>query len=338
MKKSWYFLLVAVLVFAAGAYGGISPSLMTSKADASYPSHEVKLIVASGIGGSLDLQGRALQREFAKYMQQHLTVFNKPGGGGRVGMNELVQSAPDGYTLGISSPELIFHSVYGTSEYHYMTALDPLAQISSAPFLLVVNAESPWHSVEELIQYGRTSTLKFAHAGIGSAPHILGELFTKVTEIKIVQAPFHSGNEKTAMLLGGHVDASFSTPPAIKEHVKAGKLRVLASTGTKRMKDPLYANVPTFKELGIEIEFVDWAGVVAHKPLPPEVKASLVSNLKKMIEDPAFQSTVEALGPEIDYLSPEECQKKWIKEAESLKKIATEAGLLEQIKKMQAVK
>lgn len=338
-KTSFFYLSIVILVLVTGIYGGFSPLLMTVRADASpYPSHEVKLIVASGVGGTLDLQGRALQKEFAKYMQQPLTVFNRPGGGGRVGMNEVVQSAPDGYTLGISSIELIFHSIYGTSEYHYMTALDPLAQISSTPILLVVNAESPWNTVAEMVQDGKNHPLKFSHSGVGSITHILGEAFAKATDTKTVQVPFHGGNEKAAMLLGRHVDAAFISSPAVKEHIKAGKLRVLATTGTKRMKDPFFANVPTLKELGIDIEFLNWAGVVSHKPLSPEVKASLVSNLKKMIEEPEFQKTVESFGVEIEYLSPEQCQEKWIHEARNLKKMVTEAGLLEQVKTMQSAK
>lgn len=334
-------LLGGFAVFLAlflSACGGFSPTQTTAKADAQYPTHEVKLLVASGVGGTLDLQARALQKEFPKYLNQPLIVVNKPGGGGRIGLNELVDAPTDGYTLGISSPELILHSIYGTSVYHYLTALEPIAQISSAPFLLTVNADSPWTSVEELLQYGKTKALKFSHSGIGTATHVLGEALAKTTHIKTVQVPFHGGSEKTAMLLGGHVDATFISPPAIKEHVKAGKLRVLATTGNKRMLDPFFTNVPTLKELGIDIEFLDWAGVASHKPLSPEVKAILAASVKKMIEDPQFQKTVVSLGAEIDYLSPEDCQKKWIVDTENFKKMIAETDIVDQIRKIQPAK
>lgn len=336
MKIKLPLLLTLVFLLAATAVGGCGTLAATPKTEAAdYPSREIKLIVPFGAGGGSDLHARALQKVAAKYLDQPLVVINKPGGGGNIGLNEIAKSEPNGYTIGLSVPEVIFYSVYGTTKYHYLTALDPLAQIVSSPFYLVVNAESPWNSVEDLIQYGKIAPIKFAHAGIGSASHVVGEAFSKTTNTKSLQVPFRSGSEKATMLLGKHVDASFIDSGAVKEYVKNGKLKILAATGSKRSETPIFAEVPTLKELGIDVEYTDWYGIAAPKPLPPQIKAKLADALKKMILDPEFKAIIGNLGTQLDYLSPEESQEKWIQDAKRLKKIVAETGIAEQIQKLQ---
>lgn len=336
MKLKLPLLLTLVFLLAATAVGGCGTLAATPKTEAeAYPSHEIKVIVPFAPGGGSDLHARALQKLASKYLHQPLVVINKPGGGANIGLHEIAKAEPDGYTLGLSAPEVIFHSIYGTAKYHYLTALDPLAQLTSSPLLLVVNAESPWYSVEDLIQYGKSTPLKFAHGGIGSASHVLGEAFGNSTSTKTLQVPFRGGNEKNNMLLGKHVDVIFANLSSMREYVKAGKLRILATTSPKRSNDPDLVNIPTFKELGIDIEYTDWYGIAAPKPLPPEIKAKLATDLKKMILDPEFKAAVEKLGTQLDYLGPEESQEKWIQDAERLKKIVAETGIAEQIQKLQ---
>lgn len=336
MKIKLPLLLTLVFLLAATAVGGCGTLAATPKTEAAdYPTHEIKFIVPFDAGGGSDLHARALQKVAAKYLGHSMVIINKPGGGANIGLHEIAKSAPDGYTIGLSVPEVIFHSVYGTAKYHYLTALDPLAQLVSSPFLLVVNAESPWNTIEDMIQYAKSTPLKFAHGGIGSASHVIGEAFTKATDIKSLQVPFRGGGEKTTMLLGKHVDVVLINLSPVKEHIKAGKLKVLAITGSKRLEDPAFSNIPTLKELGIDVEYNDWYGIVAPKPLPPEIKTKLSADLKKMILDPEFKAAVEKLGTHLDYLSPEESQEKWIQDAKRLKKIVAETGIAEQIQKLQ---
>lgn len=337
MKKKLQILLVFLFLLISTALGGSSTAATTKSAAEEYPSHQIKVIVPFAAGSGVGTPAFALQKVAKKYLHQPLMVMNKPGGGGNIGLYELAKSTPDGYTWGISTPEVILHSVYGSAKHHYLTALDPIAQISSVPFLLVVNAESPWNSVEEFIQYGKSTPLKFAHGGIGSASHVIGEIIGKMNQITTLQVPFKGGSERTAMLLGKHVDAILTTPGAIKEHLHNGKLKILASTGSKRFEDPLFANVPTFKEFGMNIEFTDWYGIATSKPLPPEVKTKLVASLKEMILDPEVVSKLEEANMHVEYLGPEDSQKKWIQEAEALKRMVTETGVLEQIKQQQGV-
>lgn len=337
MKTKLRLLFVLVFLLTATALGGCSTMPSAAKADAEYPAHSIKVIVPFAAGGGTDSQARALSKVAAKHLKHPLVILNKPGGGGNIGLSEVARSAPDGYTLGLSCPEIIFHSVYGTTKYHYLTALDPIVQFSSVPFLLVVNAESPWNSVEEMLAYGKSSPLKFSHGGIGSASHVLGEVFSKLNNITSIQVPFRGGSEKTAMLLGKHVDATFIAPAPVKEYVKAGKLKVLAITGSKRMIDPLFADVPTLQEHGIDIDYSDWCGIASPKPLPPEIKAKLAADLKEMIQDPELKSAVEMLGAQLDYLGPEESQQKWIEDAQRLKKMVVDTRIIDIVKKQQGV-
>ena len=326
------FLLVSVTFIGCGNMSGKASSSVET-----YPSHQIELIVPFGPGGGTDLHARALQKVAAKYLKQPLVVINKPGGGTIIGFDELVRSAPDGYTWGISVPEVIFHSVYGTSKYHYLTALEPVAQISSTPQLLLVNANSSWQSVSDVIKYAKDNKkpIKFASGGLGSASHVLGEIFGRINGIETLQVPFHGGSEKVAMLLGNHVDVIYNSPSAVKEFVENNKLRALATTGSKRLKDPLFADIPTLKELGIDIEFNDWYGIVTPKPLPLEIKKEIAEELKKMILDPDFQENIKMLGTQLDYLGPEECQKKWIEDTQRLKKMVIETGIMEQVREIQ---
>lgn len=339
MRKKSYLILVLCFLMISTVIAGCSSIPSTAKAaEETYPSHQIKLIVPFDMGSGTDMHARALQKMAAKHLKQSMLVLNKPGGGASIGLSEVARAKPDGYTWGFSVPEVIFHSVYGTSpKYHYLTALDPVAQITSLPLLLVVNAQNPWTSVQDVVQYAKDNKkpIRFAHSGLGSASHVLGEVFGQINGVETIQVPCWGGGEKTAMLLGNHIDMVYVSPGAVKEHVKAGKLRVLATTGSKRSIDPLFADIPTHKELGIDIEFNDWFGIVTPKPLPPEIKSQIAAALKEMILDPEFKAAVEMLGSEVDYLSPEECQEKWIQDAQRLKKMVTETGILEQVRLMQ---
>lgn len=336
MRKKYSLSLIACLILIF-AFAGCS-SMPSEKKPEKYPTHPIKLIVPFTPGGGIDLHARALQKVAAKHLGVALQVLNKPGGGTNIGLSEVARSNPDGYTWGISIPEIIFHSLYGTTKYHYLTALDPVAQIYTSSLLLTVNADSPYQSLDDAVQYFKTNQkpIKFAHSGYGSASHILGEYFGRSFGIETLQAPFRGGSESITMVLGKHVDMAFLSPTVTKNFVKEGKLRILATTAPKRLADPLFADVPTFKELGSDIEFTDWVGICTPKPLPPEVKAQIAAALKQMILDPEYKAAVEMLGSELEYLGPEECQEKWMADTQRLKKMLTK-DIINQVRGLQGM-
>jgi tripartite-type tricarboxylate transporter receptor subunit TctC len=275
LRKDSLTLFAACLLTISIVIGGCStvptkPVTTTSK----YPDKPITIIVPFSPGGGSDIVARALEKTAIQHLGQPLIVVNKPGGGGTIGWNELASANPDGYTIGISGVEIILQSLYGQTKYNYPTALEPLAQISAPSMILAVQAEQPWRNIDELVSYARQhpGQLKFGNSGVGSLPHVLGEMFAHNADITVEPVPFRGGSETVAALLGGHVQAIFISPSTIKEHLKAGTIRGIAITAEQRLADPAFANVPTFKEQGLDIVFSNWVGVAVPKEVPDEIK------------------------------------------------------------------
>lgn len=298
-----------------------------------YPEKPITLIVPFGAGSGMDLVARLLEKSISTQLGQPLMIVNKPGGGGTIGLNELINTPSDGYTLGMTGVEVIMQPMYGTTKYHYPTALEPLVQLSTFPIVMAVKANQPWQSVEDVIRYARQhpGEIKFSHSGLGSISHLAGETFGKSSGITLDQVPFQSAPEALASLLGEHVQILFANPASVKEHVKNGTVRALAIAGDQRVSDPLFANIPTFKESGIQVVGSSWYGVAAPKELPVEVKNKLAAAFKKTAEDPEFQKNIANLGLQFSYLGPKECTDKWIEESQKLSAAVQETGILEKI-------
>jgi tripartite-type tricarboxylate transporter receptor subunit TctC len=299
-----------------------------------YPDKPITIIVPFSVGGGLDLVARELEKTAVKHLGQPLVVVNKPGGGGTIGWNELAGAHTDGYTLGIVANDILIHPLYGQTKFHYPTALEPVAQISSQSLVLAVQAKQPWRTLDDLVAYAKNhpGQLKFAHGGIGSMPHVVGEMFAKAAGVTIEQVPFRGGGETTAALLGGHVQITVVGPIAIKEHMKNGAIRVLAVSGEKRLTDPAFSNIPTFKEQGLDVVCSTWYGVAAPKGLPIEVKAKLAAGFKAIITSPEFKTNQEKLGLELDYLDQQASSAKWLEEGQKFTKVVQETGIADLIK------
>ncbi|WP_215828312.1 tripartite tricarboxylate transporter substrate binding protein [Pelorhabdus rhamnosifermentans] len=310
-----------------------SLTVITPKIE-TYPNKPITVIVPYSIGGTGDILARMLEKSSLKYLGQTLTVINKPGGTGTLGWNELTKSDPDGYTIGMASGELLLNPLYGSTKYNYKTSLDPLAQITSIPMLLAIQANQPWRNMNELIQYAKQNPgkLKFSHVGIGSLNHIAGQAFAQSAGIKIEQVPFLGGADAVTALLGGHVQIAIIGPSLAKEYVKSGTIRVLATATDQRLTDPVFANVPTFKEQGLNIVFSNWWAIAAPKDLPVEIKAKLSKSLENMISDPEFKKGLENIGLQYEYLGPEESQAHWLNDSQELTKSVQETGIVDLIK------
>jgi tripartite-type tricarboxylate transporter receptor subunit TctC len=223
--------------------------------------------------------------------------------------------------------------LYGPTKYNYLTALYPLAQVGTTPVVLAVRADQPWQTLEDLVSYAKQhpGAVKYANVGLGTITHVTAEMFAKETGIAIEQVPFAGGPEVLAATLGGHTHLSFTLSAAIKEYVKSGKIRVLAVAGEKRLTDPEFAQVPTFREQGLDITFSTWHGVAAPKGLPENVRNKLAEGLKGMINEPAFKKNMEDMGVAVEYLGPQETLDQWIADNTKLAKIVKETGIAERI-------
>ena len=336
MPKIKLVLLTVCLLLISIIIGGCTN--MQSKATTAtkgYPNKPITVIVPfSAGGGGLDLLARTMEKYAPKYLGQPLVVVNKPGGGGTIGWNELVSASPDGYTLGISAIDVLIQPLYGATKYHYPTALEPIAQATILPQIMVIPAKQSYQDINTLINYAKQhpGKLKCGNPGIGSPSHILGETFAKSADITLEQVSFRGNSEVTVALLGSHIQMGFISPATAKEHIKNGTLIALATTGEQRLTDPDLAQIPTFKEQGFDIVLNNWFGVVAPKDLSPEVKAKLEEGFKAIIADPEFKTNIENLGLQLEYLNSEDSKEKWRLDSDKLAKTVQETGILEQIK------
>ena len=299
-----------------------------------YPDKPITLIVPFGVGAGIDLVARTMEKSASTHLGQPLVVVNKPGGTGTIGWNEVAGAPPDGYTLAMTGIEIILQPLYGPTKYHYPSALDPIAQITELSLIMAVQSDQPWNSLEDLIDYAKKhpGEVKFGHPGIGGINHVLGETFAKAANIQLEQVPFQGGAEVMSNLLGGHIQVVFLNPAAVKEQLKSGKVKALALGGEKRLTDPVFANIPTFREQGLDVVCNSWNGIAAPKGLPDDVKKKLSEGIKKVIDDPEFQKNMENLGLQITYLGPEESEEKWLTDSQKLTKTVQETGIAEKIK------
>ncbi len=333
--QSRFFILFVSCLFSILLLGGCTN--MNNKvipAATTYPDKPITLIVPFGVGGANDLLARLLEKSASTHLGQPLAIINKPGGAGTLGWNELSSANPDGYTLGLTGVELLLQPLYGPTKYHYPTALDPLVQISTQSIVMAVQTDQPWQNLNDLITYAKQhpDQIKFGHGGIGTINHLTGETFAKAATINLKQVPFQSGAEVVASLLGNHVQIAFVTPASVKEHVKSGKLKILAIGGDQRSPDPTFSNVPTFKEQGLEVIGNSWYGIAVPKGLPIEIKSKLETGFQKIINDPEFKINLEQLGLQAAYLGSKESEKQWLSDGENLTKMVKGTDLIDLIK------
>jgi tripartite-type tricarboxylate transporter receptor subunit TctC len=325
---------VTCLLFVTMITGGCgSVQNKSASPPEKYPNRPITLSVPFSAGGTVDLVARALEKTAVKHLGQPLVVVNKPGGGGVISWNEVSGTKPDGYTVGLTTVGLILHPLYGPTKYNYPTALEPIAQITISPIVVAVRADQPWQNLDDLISYAKEhpGAIKYGHPGLGTIVHVTGEAFAKEAGISIEQVPFLGTSEGIAATLGGHIQLLFSPLAEIKEHVKSGKVRVLAVAGDKRLTQAEFAQVPTFKEQGLNVAFSLWIGVGAPKGLPEDVKNKLTEGFKGIAQDPAFKKNLEDMGLTVEYLGSQESVDKWISDSTSLAKIVKETGIAERI-------
>ena len=285
-------------------------TLAASAASAqAWPSKPVTLLVPFPPGGSTDMIARTVQPKLTEKFGGTFIVENKGGAGGTIGAAQVKRSAPDGYTILVSSlgpfvigPHLIKGAGYDpTKDFDYITVA------VQAPNVLAVPANSPHKSLADVMKFLKANPDKmtFASAGNGTSDHLTAELFWQETNTKGVHVPYKGGAPAMSDLLGGQVDATFMNINTGLPNIKAGKLRALAITSTKR--SPLLPDVPTMDELGFKgVTVYSWQAFAAPKGLPADIKAKLRETIVAALNDPANKPKLLDLGFEIVGNTPEQ--------------------------------
>ena len=288
---------------------GLTVGLGLAGAAFAWPDKPVTIIVPFPPGGSTDTLARAIAPGLQAQLGQNFVVDNKPGATGTIGAGLVKRAPADGYTLFVSSlgPFVIAPHLYKSVPYDPNQDFDLLTVAVQAPNVLVVPASSPHKSVGDVITAleAQPDRMTFASSGAGSSDHLTAELFWQQTGTKGVHVPYKGGAPAVADLLGGQVDASFQNINAIIQHVRAGKLRALAITSTRR--SPLLPDVPTLDESGVKgADVYSWQAVAAPKGLPADVKKKLHDALVGSLNDASVKEKFVNVGFELVANTPEQ--------------------------------
>ncbi|MGZ5095197.1 MAG: tripartite tricarboxylate transporter substrate binding protein [Burkholderiales bacterium] len=273
-----------------------------------YPMKPVRIIVPTSPGGLLDLVVRVLAQKMAELTGQNVLVDNRPGASNNIGTELAARAPADGYAvLSATLPLVANPSLFDKLPFNVEKDFAPVSQLVAAPYVVVVHPSVPVHSIKELVALARAKpgTLNYSTGGNGTNLHMATELFRNQTGINIVHLAYKGAGPALAALLSGEADLSFpSLGPALPQ-LKAGRLRALAITSTRR--SPLLPNVPTVMESGVpDYTFASWVGVLVPAATPAPVVTALNRHVVKSMRSADVVSRLSADGTEVIASSPEQ--------------------------------
>jgi tripartite-type tricarboxylate transporter receptor subunit TctC len=302
--------------FVAGTAATAAAVALPATAQEAFPSRPVTIVNAFPPGGINDIATRPLATLMEPILKQPVVVETKAGAAGQVGAQVVSAAKPDGYTIlshnnGISSyaeVDKLFGRPVKTSRADFI----PLARIVADPVLFLVNDQQPYKTFKEFLEAvkAKPDSLVFSSGGLYGATHLPLAYLEKVTgPIKVRHLPTNGGGPAITAALGNNAQLTAQSTSATLQHIKAGKLRPLASYGATRSK--VLPDVPTFKELGFDVEYYLWVGIFAPKATPAPIVATLSSAIEKAANSDVFKTALTNAGQELAYLNGPDFQKFW---------------------------
>jgi len=278
-------------------------------AQSNYPNKPINFIVPYGAGGGADSRSRQIAQKMSVILKQPIIVDNKPGAGGNIGTEFISRAAPDGYTIGMGNfaPMAVNKTLFGNLRYDPETDLTPIVLVEKGPLVLVVNPNSPYKTVQDIVAAAKTKpgTLTFSSGGIGGSHQLSAELFEQNAGIEMIHVPYKSGSAGLTDLMAGNVTMMFDQMYSAMPSIKADKLRPIAITSKKR--SPLLPNIPSFSEVGYpKVEVLNWQGLIAPKGTPKAIIDKLNAAANEALKDPALRELMLSQGNEIGGGSPAE--------------------------------
>src|SRR6195256_2442767 len=256
----------------------------------SYPARPVRLIIGYTPGGSADITARLMAQWLSERLGQQFVVESRPGAGTNIATGAVVNAPPDGYTLLLVAPaNAINDSLYEKLNHNFMRDIAPVAGINRFPNVMEVNPSLPVKTVPEFIAYAKANPgkLNMASSGNGSTIHVSGELFKMMTGINMVHVPYRGGAPALTDMIAGQVQVMFDNIPTSIEHLRGGRLRVLAVTGTARSS--LLPDIPTVADFLPGYEASAWYGLGAPKNTPVEIVNKLNATVNAILADPTVK-------------------------------------------------
>lgn len=298
---------------------------------APWPARPVRMLIAYPPGGSTDVAGRMLAEALGRRLGQQIVVENRAGAGGTVGATAVVRAEPDGYTLLLAAaPEVAIAPItMKAMPYDPVRDLQPITLVGQVPFLLVVNPSLPVHTLEEFIAYAkaRPGQLNFSSFGNNTSNHLAGELFNVLTGSKGVHVPYKGSGPSIVDLLGGQVQYTFDTPPAVLEHVRAGRLRALAVAARQRLAGA--PQVPTFAEAGLPaFSGGTWFGLFAPAKTPRAVIERVNTEAVALLQAPELSKAFADRGIVASPQAPDEFGRFVRAEVTKYRDLAAKVGIV----------
>jgi tripartite-type tricarboxylate transporter receptor subunit TctC len=302
------------------------PALSRTAHAQAYPSRTVRIIVGFPPGQAIDIVGRLIADWFQQRLGQTFIVENRPGAAANIATEMVARSPADGYTLLIvSSNNVINTTLYGTVDFARDIA--PIATFGRGIQVLTVNNSLPVKTVAELIALAKAEPgkLNMASPGVGSAGHIVGEMFKMMAGVSMQHVPYRGSVAALTDLMSGQVQVMFDNMPSSLEHIRAGRIRVLAVTTATRAQ--VLPDVPTVGETVPGYVGGGWTGLGAPANTPPEIIALLAREVNTALSDPALRPRFEALGNPILTMSPTEFHKLIVEDTERWAKVIKFANI-----------
>ena len=263
-----------------------------------YPSKPVRIIVPFAPGGSADVWGRFIAQRLQESMGQNFVIDNRPGAGSVIGTDAVAKAAPDGYTLLLmSNSQTVNESLLTNKPFVLMRDFAPIAPINASDLVLVVRAGLPFNTLADLIKAAKAKPggMSYASSGPGTPYHMAGELMKAMAGISIVHIPYKGSAGARSDVLGGQLEMMFDAIPTMAEHIKAGKVKALATTGLAR--SAILPDVPTMSEAGVPgYEATLWLGLMAPKGTPVAIVQRLNAELAKITSNPEVRRNWAAQG------------------------------------------
>ena len=273
-----------------------------------YPAKPIRVVVPFPPGGGTDFMARVVMQRVGESLGGTVVVENRGGAGSSIGTEIVAHSPADGYTvLIVSGAHAINPGLYKKLPYDSVRDFAPVTMFASGPSLLVVHPSVPAKTVKELIALARSrpGQLNYASAGIGTPPHLAGELFNTMARVKLVHVPYKGNGPAYTDLIGGHVSVMFPNVSTAMAHVRSGKLRALAVTTLKRT--PSAPELPTISEAGVPgYDVSSWYGLLAPAGTPAALVSRLQREVAKVLRFPDVAEKLTSQGLDIVGSTPEE--------------------------------
>jgi tripartite-type tricarboxylate transporter receptor subunit TctC len=301
-----------------------------------FPSRPITMIVPFPPGGFVDLTARPLAAAIEKIVGQPVVISNRGGAVGAIGTAVAANSKPDGYTVLTTASTISLvpeaDKLFDRKPAYTLDQFAPVALIWTDPTYLVVLSERPWKSINELVAEvrQRQGQMSYSSSGIYGALHIPIEMFLQAEKLTMRHLPTAGGGPALTQLLGGHVDMTAGGPAALTSQIKARKIRGLAGWGAKRHE--LLPDVPTFMELGFNIEYYVWVGLFVPTGTPDAAVKVLRDATRKAVEDPGLKSAMANLSTPIHYLDAPEFRQFWDRDAKRMAEVVKAIGRVEEKK------